>query len=320
MDEPVAVLHSSARRQSGPQRLLRAAGAGRLLKLRLSADMRADDAFRAILADCLTQASAHAGVLRAGRSVEALHQLRVSLRRLEVVLAAFGRAFGQDWFEELRGRVKVISARLGPARDLDVFLGRVWDKATAERATDFTPLRRAVEREQDKAWDQVELCVTSEDFGHLLDDIAALSQSRLPIGGEKSLRQVARAVLKAASRRVVKRGRVARTLEEGDLHRLRIAIKKLRYLGQFLAPLYDSKDVKRTAAALKRMQEQLGHLNDMAHARALIADLMRRESHAAIGYGAGLVAGHYSTGRKRRAKKALRRYDDFRKLKPFWKT
>ena len=44
------------------------------------------------------------------------------LRRLEVALKSFGEAFEQPWLEELRGRAKVLSSRLGPARDLDVFL------------------------------------------------------------------------------------------------------------------------------------------------------------------------------------------------------
>ena len=35
------------------------------------------------------------------------------------------RGFEQDWLEELRGRAKVLSSRLGPARDLDVFLGEL---------------------------------------------------------------------------------------------------------------------------------------------------------------------------------------------------
>ena len=60
-----------------------------------------------------------------GRSVEGLHQLRVAFRRLEVALGAFGREFGQDWLEELRGRAKILSGRLAPARDLDVFVGKL---------------------------------------------------------------------------------------------------------------------------------------------------------------------------------------------------
>lgn len=318
MDDLVAIRLSSARSGSGPQRLLRAAAAGKQARLKLNGKMAADEAFRAILADCLGAASAQAGVLRGGRSAPALHQLRVALRRLEVMLAAFGDAFKQDWFSDLRSRTKAISARLAPARDLDVFLGDLWLEATCGGG-DFTALRRDAEAIRDEAWAAVESCLASEDFSHLLDDVAALSQSRLPIGTTDSLKRVSRQLLKSAARRVAKRGRRARSREESDLHRLRISLKKLRYIAQAFAPLYQKKNVKPYLAALRRLQEQLGQLNDIAHARATIAELLRIGLVAEIGYGAGLFAGHYAAGRERRARKALQRYGDFKTMKAFWK-
>src|SRR5476651_1211893 len=117
MDDPrTASIHSLSRRSAHPAQPVKARVA------RIHAKMSPDDAFRTTLSDCLAQMTANAGVLRAGRSVEGLHQLRVGLRRLEVALKTFGEAFEQPWLEELRGRAKVLSSRLGPARDLDVFL------------------------------------------------------------------------------------------------------------------------------------------------------------------------------------------------------
>ena len=321
MDELIAIRHSSARSGNGTQRLLRAAVTARQARLKLNRKMQAGEAFRAILADCLAAASAQAGVLRVGRSVEALHHLRVALRRLDVMLAAFGVAFRQDWFGDLRSRTKAISARLGPARDLDVFLDELWPEATRslDGRGDFTALRLDAEALRDEAWGAVETCLASEDFSHLLDDVAALSQSRLPMGTDASLRRVSRQLLKAAALRVKKRGRSARGLDEGDLHRLRIALKKLRYIAQAFAPLYEKKKLKPWLAAVKRLQAQLGHLNDIAHARTTIAELLRIGLVAEIGYGAGLFAGHYMASRDRHACKAMRRYRDFRDMKAFWR-
>ena len=116
-----------------------------------------------------------------------------------------------------------------------------------------------------------------------------------------------------------KRGRAARGLEERDLHRLRISLKKLRYVAQAFSPLFKEKKVKPYLAALKRLQEELGHLNDIAHARATIADLLRVGLVAEIGYSAGLFAGHYAAGRDRFAKKVMKRYRDFKDMKRFWR-
>jgi triphosphatase len=322
MDDMVAVLHTTARRNSGAQRLLRAGASAKARRLRLDRKMAADEAFRAILSDCLAQATAQAGVLRAGRSAEALHNLRVALRRTEVMLAAFSVAFGQSWFADLRGRTKAISARLSPARDLDVFLDDLWPdvaRTFTEGSGDLAALRRAAEASRDGAWQAVDVCLASEDFSHLLDDIAALSQSRLPMGRSEKLARVGQRLLKRAAARVKKRGKRARGREEGDLHRLRIALKKLRYLAQVLAPLYKGGRVKPYLTALRRLQEELGGLNDIAHVRASIAELLRGHDAEQIGYGAGLFAGVCAAGRGRKAKKVLRRYDDFRDLKAFWK-
>lgn len=317
MEDLIAVRHSSARSGSGTQRLLRSA-TGKKTRLRLSRKMRADDAFRAILVDCLGAASAQAGVLRSGRSAEALHDLRVALRRLEVMLAAFGKAFEQDWFADLRSRAKAISARLAKARDLDVFLDGLWEGATVQGG-DFAMLRRDAEALHDEAWLSVEVCLASEDFSHLMDDIAALSQSRLPMGGDEKLRKVARRLLDTAAQRVKRRGKRARHLDERELHRLRIALKKLRYLAQAFAPLYGRGRTKPYLSRLKRLQERLGHLNDIAHARATIAELLRTGLQAEIGYSAGLFAGHYAADRDRCARKAMKRYGDFKGRKRFWK-
>ncbi len=318
MEDLIAVRHSSARPVHGAQRLLRVAATGKQARLKLNRKMGADEAFRAILADCLGAAQAQAGVLRAGRSVQALHHLRVALRRLEVMLDAFGDAFEQDWLADLRSRTKAISARLSPARDLDVFLEDLWPAATAGGG-DFTALRRDAEALRDEAWLAVETCLASEDFSHLMDDVAALSQSRLPMGRGEKLKRVARRLLRTAARRVEKRGRLANGLEERDLHRLRIALKKLRYVAQAFAPLYGRKQVEPYLAAVKRLQEELGHLNDIAHARATIAELVRIGLVAEIGYSAGLFAGHYAAGRDRHARKAMRRFRDFSDMKRFWR-
>jgi len=318
MGDLIALRRSSGRSASASQRLLRSAAYGKPKRLRLSKDLRADEAFRAILADALGAVSTQAGLLRTGRSAEALHHLRVGLRRVEVMLGAFGKAFGQDWFDDLRSRSKVIAARLAPARDMDVFLGDLWPQAAHDGA-DFVPLRLAAEASRAMAWEAAEACIASEDFMHFLDDIAALSQSRLPLGKGRGIRPVSRELLAAAAQRVRRRAKRARSRNEADLHALRIGLKKLRYLSQIFAPLHDGTRARPYLKALRQLQEELGQLNDIAHVQTTIAGLMREGDRATIGYGAGLVLGHYGAGRKRAAKKAMKRYRAFADLSRFWK-
>ena len=139
MDDPRAAVHSLTRRAKDKTVF------GQPVKAvpgYVAKSMRPEEAFRATLADCLAHITANAAALRIGRSVEGLHQLRVAFRRLEVALGAFGKEFGQDWIEELRGRAKILLGRLSPARDLDVFTGKLLVSQPKSGVSDGLPQLR----------------------------------------------------------------------------------------------------------------------------------------------------------------------------------
>ncbi len=315
MDDPRVVIHSLTRRNLGPAKPVKASATY------VARAMHPQEAFRATLSDCLAQIAANAATLRAGRSVEGLHQLRVAFRRLEVALGAFGKEFRQDWLEELRGRAKILSGRLAPARDLDVFVGKLLADRTEVGSDAMASLRARAETARDAAWAAALSCLTSVDFELFTDDVAALAQSQLPLTHERRLTRTATRMLDRQMQRVQKRGKTARSKAEGDLHRLRIALKKLRYTAEFFAPLYPRKDVKKYLKRLKGLQNQLGDLNDIANVRGVVGALMRdtgKKAEASACYAAGAVTGWYGARTPRVIKQAVKRYRKFRRVEPFW--
>jgi triphosphatase len=325
MDDPRAAVHSLSRRNLSVV-------FGKPVKSAptpISKTMRPEEAFRATLLDCLAQITANAATLRplesgVGRSVEGLHQLRVAFRRLEVALGAFGREFRQDWLEELRGRAKVLLGRLSPARDLDVFVSKLLADPPKSGVRDGLPqLRTRAESARDKAWAMVVACITSADFDLFADDVAALASSQLPLTRNRRLPRTARRILDRQVKRVKKRGRVAKSEEEGDLHRLRIALKKLRYTAEFFAPLYPKKDVNRYLQKLRGLQNHLGDLNDVANVRSVVGDLVRekgkKEDDSPMRYAAGAMVGWYGAQVPGAVSHALTRYKKFKRVKPFWR-
>jgi len=317
MDDPRVDVHSLTRRSLGPVKPVKA------LPTHLAPSMRPEDAFRATLLDCLAQITANSAALRNGRSVEGLHQLRVAFRRLDTALEAFGREFGQDWLMELRGRAKILTARLSPARDLDVFTEKLLAEAKWGVREGLPQLKERAESARDSAWSGVLACITSPDFDHFSDDVAALASSSLPLSRDKRMSRAARRMLDRQIARVKKRGRKARSGREGDLHRLRIGLKKLRYTCEFFAPLYSKKEVGRYLKQLRGLQNHLGDLNDVANVRSVVHGLLkekvRKDDAGAVCYAAGAMVGWYGAQVPMTAAAALKRYRKFKKLRPFWR-
>jgi CHAD domain-containing protein len=120
-----------------------------------------------------------------------------------------------------------------------------------------------------------------------------------------------------------KRGRRVKDLDTSDCHRLRIALKKLRYAAEFYGPLYKTKKVKKYVAKIKELQELLGALNDAAQVRATLSQLTLDESlssraQADLCFASGIVNGWHCARAVRLGGKALKRWDTFKHAEPFW--
>jgi triphosphatase len=320
MDDPRAAVHSLTRRAKDKTVF------GQPVKAvpgYIAKSMRPEEAFRATLSDCLAQITANAATLRLGRSVEGLHQLRVAFRRLEVALGAFGREFGQDWIEELRGRAKILLGRLSPARDLDVFTSKLLASPPKSGVSDGLPqLRARAESARDTAWVAAMACIGSDDFEMFADDVAGLAGSQLPLTRDRKLKRTAKRMLNRQNRRVKKRAKAAKSENEGDLHRLRIALKKLRYTAEFFAPLYPRRAVDRYLKEVRGLQNHLGDLNDVANVRSVVGGLMRerarKDEDGAMRYAAGAMVGWYGAQVPHAIGHALKCYRKFKRVDPFW--
>jgi len=334
MDEPrTATLRSTALRLADAPPLAVSAR-----PLRLSKRMTLEDAFRVTILECLAHVTANVAPVLRARDVEALHQLRVGLRRLHVAFSAFGDEFRAPALGELKKRTKAFCDIVAPARDFDVFIGELFLPAAEQLGDDdaFKLLRARAEQGRAHAWDAAVQHVASTDFAVFQDDVAAAAEARAWLGGgsvaiDLRARLAVRVPVKSAAARimdehlmrVMKRGRRVKTLEPRECHRLRISLKKLRYAAEFYGPLYKKKAVKRYLGRIKRLQDLLGHLNDVAQVRAMLSRLIADETtaphtQADLCFAAGLVNGWHRAHADRVNRKSLRSWDKFKRLEPFW--
>lgn len=279
-----------------------------------------DEAARIILFECLAHASANVQPVLSTRRPEALHQLRVGLRRMRVALSIFG---GDDpVLRDLNDRARDFAGSSGTARDLDVFLTELFEPAVAamESQHGFDGLRARAEQARQRAWHNVVTDLKGPGFQRLQDDVAAAAQA-YPKPDNLLLRAGAEALLDKQFKRAAKRGKHLAQKDAPQRHRLRIALKKLRYSSEFFAPLYKTKAVGDFVEPLKELQDLLGHLNDATQARTVLGRLMMEgEAHEQpeLSHAAGLIQGFHQARVQRVAEKAIKRWKKFRDSDVFW--
>jgi inorganic triphosphatase YgiF len=292
-------------------------------------------AFQIIARACLHQLAANQSLMLAG-DAEALHQMRVALRRLRAAMSLFSDMLTDPQREALMREFKWITDELGPARELEVLLKRV-ARPIADRERDgpgialirkkredaLARARSAVEspRFRDLALDTTGW-IESGDWTHNANDAAGVLRRR-PFAA------VAVEQLRRRWKKVLKSGKHLDTLDPQRRHKLRIQAKKLRYAAEFFAPAFQRQKSmlrrKDFVESLRQLQDTLGELNDVAVNQKLLKQLCGHE-HAGAKQRGGRIRkaspSHLSDREEARIapllKQAVQAYTAFAKLKPFW--
>ena len=278
---------------------------------RLDTDMDSGSACAGFLAAALEQMQRNlAGACR-GEDPEFLHQARVALRRLRATLGVFRREIPTLDRQRLGAELRWLMGEVGPARDWDVLISSTLPELRLAFAgqSGMDWLAGAAAQMRDAAQQRSCDALTASRSTGLLLELGALactlrSDAALQpeVEYEESLVQFARRALRRRARAAtMDRARLAGLDDEGR-HGWRIALKKLRYSGDFLAPLLvRPARVKRWVTALSSLQDILGGLNDAATTHALLAQLdphddAQREAIALLrGYVVGASQARLST-------------------------
>lgn len=284
--------------------------------------MTIEVAFRLTLLECLAQVAANAPAIFERRNQEGLHQMRVGLRRLQVALKAFGKEYSTPQIRELRRRAKALADNIAPARELDIFIDELLDGPARVSPHDFQNFHARALSARDLAWDRAASTTASREFSEFLDDVALAAESAVQseernLRSRDSLRSRGSRSLEKLLRKAQRRGRHPRKLDDRERHRLRIALKSLRYAAEFYLPLYDRKRSERYLRKLKALLEDLGALSDVANLRSTLATLTISDR-ASDSFASGLLFGWHGLRATRLRKRAIRRWRDFRRVDPFW--
>jgi triphosphatase len=261
-------------------------------------------AFQVIGRSVLRHIAANEPAVRAA-DPEGVHQMRVGVRRLRAAIAVFSELLECRQTQQIKRDLKWLAGKLGPVRDLDVFLkGKIALFEGSDSPTAGLPeLKSELIYQRDIAAESAKAAITTARYRLLIFNILEwiedgkwLKQSRSQ--GKRKIRPFAADLFERRTRKARRKAKRAGEVDAHARHKLRIAIKKLRYALYFFETLYSrdgsAKALSRYKKYLEDLQDNLGALNDIAVHQKLAIKLAAGSGgpkSELVSFAAGMIAG-----------------------------
>ncbi|WP_062642122.1 CHAD domain-containing protein [Caballeronia arationis] len=227
--------------------------------------------FSSLATPVVAEAVRRARELATNCDAEGFHQLRVAFRKLRALYWAYSPYLGEEATARATEEFKRLAAVAGGTRDWDI-AGDLLKSAQKSRAS-MGLLVAAAREKRAQTVVQSQTMIKSDEVEAFLNDVLHRAQMTLELScNDLPIRAFAENRVRRAQRALKKRSRYASRNEsahEQDLHDVRKAGKKLRYLLEFFHPIIKGGQ-DRTIKELTSVQNKLGQFNDIAASEALI--------------------------------------------------
>ena len=253
---------------------------------------------------------------------EGAHQLRVGLTRLRAAHRALKPLLDTPAFHQLEDDARAIARAVGELRDADVLIEDIYAPVAGAVPDQqgFEALYRALQSHRAPKQESARQCLQGEQWSRLLLSLVlwpAMLETNLSLQ-HQSIEDYAKQALKRGWKKVSKSGRAIERLGPEEKHAMRRSLKKLRYMIEFFAPIFRSKDVKPFVRQLKALQDIFGYVNDVRMAEKLRTIAAEHGKGPDCAVAAGIVLG---THEERAAEAWTHAQEEWRRLKsrgPFW--
>lgn len=204
----------------------------------------------------------------ARQGADEVHDVRVSIRRLEQALELFGRWLPRTASAAVASRIKQVLKRAGDVRDRDIALHLI-----VHLELDVDPsIRPVLESGRDAAALRLKAAagkLTAPDaIGAWMTRLRL--DRREPVAALAALAAVA---LPGLARAFIESGAdlAAHAKSRKRLHRFRVSAKRFRYSMEFLSNVYGP-DIEDRVQTVRKVQTALGDLQDCVATRALLRE------------------------------------------------
>tara|TARA_R110002110_G_scaffold68580_6_gene185550 strand:- start:327 stop:1889 length:1563 start_codon:yes stop_codon:yes gene_type:complete len=285
-------------------------------------------AMRVIFTNCFSQWMANQAALLSDHDPEAVHQMRVALRRFRSALSLLSDYLPEAETGRIERKVRWIADILGPARDLDVFMTEILAETSNDALTPeiLMPLRDAAGAARNRRRGVMRRALTSRRYTSAALSIGLWIETLDSIGlpdkaTSTDISVAANRLLTTQWQKVLKRGRKFESLGYDNRHMVRIALKKLRYANEFFRSLYKHDKARNYGRKLTSLQDDLGFMNDMAMSMQLCENLCKADpENASLAAARGFLLGWQQHRLHQDDAGMVAHWRAFERAKPYWET
>lgn len=280
------------------------------------------DVLQTLVWSCLLHLQNNLRGAMSSDNAEYLHQMRVALRRLRVVLRMAEKSRADEQLAALSKDVAALCVALGRIREWDVFIAGTVQPMCARMPghAGLQALLALSERKRDACYAALRGEEQARGLQRLILRFAIWMNGGYWQQGEVMLQahDFATGRLRKLAKRFTQSGLHLNGLEAERLHALRIQAKKLRYSAEFFAGFYDKQKARSYLAALSEVQEVLGQINDVAVAHRLLDELAEEPALSAHQEAGALAKGWIAHDLSRQFTALRRAIQRFNKQPAFW--
>jgi CHAD domain-containing protein len=192
-----------------------------------------------------------------------IHELRVLSRRLRASLTLFKPLIEKKKFEPLSNKIRKLTDVLGPVRSLDVALGDLKKRASDAKGppTPLPLLINWVRKRRKKLRKKLPHEIEGIRIPKVLQKFQDEAMSPLP---QKDPQTILEKTMKKASDRVEKDWEDFHKKQKmEELHRLRVDIKKWRYLFEIKTKMSGVDGIPNFLEKVRDLQDHLGRIHDL---------------------------------------------------------
>lgn len=246
----------------------------------ITADQPIAEAVRVLLGQQLTELRIQEERYWAGERKDAVHRMRVALRRMRALSRLYGDQFEPGALDDLIGGMRKTGKKLGVVRDLDVLVGHLtgYQASLPEDEQDAADsLVKAWRKRRRAARKDLSRYLHGKRYRRFIKGLAEFtSQPGLGVpddDGKVIPRQVRHLLGSTIWRRYEAVWAYAPVLEDASektLHELRIECKYLRYSLEFFREVLGETKASPLIAPVVALQDYLGNLHDASVAGEIL--------------------------------------------------